>query len=280
MSGQSYSFITTGTLIDQAVAEAIGSTASSLTALQDTALIRQVDWIDRQFVNAAHTSHPNEGWSWMTDQRDFFQTLASTTLSANAAEAAVSITVTSATGFPTSGQLFIRTSKDAVEFVPFSAVVGSTVTVSALSMAHLSGEHVELCYPLASTFGKIKRVMVNSVPYFYEDSLDTPSRGHFTFRGAYIVFPYDIGAEDITLVFDKKPTTLSTGDATVDRATSTDIPNDFHRYGVEMLKSYIFTTRRKREDAAQAKVDAETALLDALSYDSSFLSGYGLKSSY
>lgn len=278
MAGQSYSFPSVGTILDQAVAEAIGSTASSLTALQDTALIRQLDWINRQFLLSAHTRHGNEGWSWMKDQRDNFQTKNSTTLSASASEGAVSITVTSATGFPSSGQLYIRTANDAIEFVPFSAVAGTTVTVTALSMAHASGEHVELCYALPTNFAKVKELYVNSREYFYEDA-QTPSSGHYSIQGAYLVFPYDFGEADITIVFDKKPTTLSTGVDATDRATSMDVPVDFQRYAIEMLKKYIYGIRRKREDAAQAKADAEESLMDALAYDIS-LTHSGLRAAY
>lgn len=281
MSGQTFTFATVGTIIDAAVAEAIGSSASSLTALQDLSLIRYTDWVNRQFLSAAHTQHGNDGFSWMKDQRDLFPTFAATSLASSAATGAVSITVASATGFPTSGQLFIRTANDAVEFVPFSAVAGVTITTSALSLAHASGEHVELCYALPTNFGKIKHVMVNSVQYFYEDVQDLPRYGHYTLNGGFIVFPYDFGAEDVTIVYDKKPTTVSTGVSVTDRATETDIPVEFQRYGIEMVKSYILTVRRKREDAAQAQGMAQLALQEALAYDiSNSTSSPGLRASY
>lgn len=280
MPGQTYSFLNVGDVIDQAVAEAIGSTASSLTALQDPALIKQTDWINRTGVNSAFTLADNNGFSWMVDQKHYFQTKDATSLSANAAAGATSITVGSTTDWPATGQLYIRTAKDAVEFVTYSAIVGTTVTVSALSIAHAEGEHVELCYALPTSFAKANTLLANTVEYFPQQTPDLPDWGCYATNGAFIVLPYDFGTEDMTLVYDKKPTALSTGDSTADRALSMNIPTEGFRYAVESLKAYIFTVRRKREDAEASRKAALENLMELLAYDVSSTSSGGLRANY
>lgn len=275
---QAYSFPTVETAVDQAIAETIGSSSSALTALQNTALIRQMDVINRRFITEGHIRHPSGGWSWMEDVTNF-QTKTSTTINGALTTASTSFVVTADIGFDaSSGRVWIKTSKGAIDFVDyatFSTLTASTVT--DIDIAHATAEKIEKCYALPSTYGKAHRLILGTTEYRHErsDGLLPPSGTYFT-RGAFIVLPEGIGTQDATFWFEKAPTDLSTGSESPDLARSLDIPEDFFRYPVEMLKAYIYMIRRK-EDKAQLSLQlAEDALQNALSYDISSTTPQGL----
>src|SRR5437016_3190274 len=108
-----YTFPTAQEVIDQAVAEAVGSIPSSLTAIQYTALIRRLDALNREFVNAANTLHTAGYWSWMEAVTNW-QTKNSTTVNGATVAGATSLVLTSATDFPATGAFWIKTAKGAV----------------------------------------------------------------------------------------------------------------------------------------------------------------------
>lgn len=263
---QTYSFLTADTLIQTAKAEAIGSTTSSLTALQDEQMLAQVNYINAEFVNAAHTRHPLGGWSWMKKVTNF-QTKAATTLNGAVSSGAGSVVLTSATDFDSSGRIVIETAKNALDFVDYTSKATNTLTVSAttgaetVSMAHATSERVEKLYSLPSDYSKFEKLVVNSCRYDYEKLDGFPPGGYFTSYGAYILMPRGIGQQDCTLYYFKKADT-------VDELTdTTNIPSEHSRFAIEKLKAHIYLIRRKRTDVQPALDMAEQCLQYSLAMD-------------
>lgn len=262
---QSYSFITADTLISTAKAEAIGSTTSSLTALQDDQMLAKVQQLNAEWVNSAHTKHPLGGWSWM-QKITSFTTKAATTLNGAISSGAASVVLTSGTDWDSTGRSVIETSKGTLDFFDHTAKSTHTLTVSTatgaetVSMDHATSERVEKLYALPSDYSRMKYLYVNSVLYPYE-RLDGFPRGYSTY-GAYILLPRGIGAQECTLNYFKKG-------ATIDELTdTTDIPSEFSRYAVEKLKAHIYLIRRKRNDVKPSLDLAEEALQYAFAMDS------------
>lgn len=78
--------------------------------------------------------------------------------------------------------------------------------------------------------------------------------------------PEGIGAQDCTLRYMKRPTNLNTGVTATDLATSTEIPIRFARYGVEMLKAYIYDITRRTDKKAESLALAQSVLEEAITY--------------
>lgn len=277
-----YDFPTVGDILDQSVSETLGSSDRTIDAIGDTSLIAELDSINREFIRYSHTKHDNKGWSWMEDTYDF-QTKASTALNGAVSAGASSIIVDSVASFVAGGgQLYILTSKGLIDFVTYTSGVSTTVpvTASTVDVAHADGEYVELLYDLPDDFAKSKTLFVNSVPYQYVVLQQLPQGLCYSSYNGSLLLPKGIGAQDCTLVYDKKPDALSTGDETADRARSLNIPKDFSKYAVEMLNSFIFMKRRKRDDAMISKNMAMEVLRDALAYDINPTTTSGLSASW
>lgn len=268
---QTYSFLTADTIISTAKAEAVGSTSSSLTAMQDTQLIAKVQQLSTEFVNSAHTRHPLGGWSWMRKLTNF-QTKDATTLASPVAAGAATYVLTSGTDFDTTGRSVIETSKGALDFVDHTGKSTNTLTVSAatgaetISMAHVSSERVEKLYALPSDYSKARQLVVNTLPYRYERLDGFPPAGSFTTYGAYILLPRGIGQQDCTLYYEAKSSTID------ELTDSTNIPVDYSRWAIEKMKAHIYLVRRKREDVKPALDLAEECLQYALSMDTEQIS--------
>lgn len=264
---RAYTFPTAETVIDQAVSEAIGSTASSLTALQTTSLIRKLDQINRTFVNCAHTMHQGGAWSWMQDVTNF-QTKAGTTLDGAVTTSDTTIDLVSASDFDSAGRFWVKTSKGAIDFIDYTGKSSNQLTgVTDIDIAHADAEKAQKCYALPSRFAKARRLLINNYEYHYQKQELLPVYGTYYTRGAYIVLPEDVSTQDATFYFEKSPTDISTGDNNTDLATSLDIPEDFMWYAINSLMGYIYRTRRKREDAQVADAMAADELDKALNYD-------------
>lgn len=264
---QQYSFISATNLIATAKAEAIGSTSSSLTAMQDEQMLAKVQQLNTEFVNAAHTRHPLGGWSWMQKTTNF-QSKAATTLNGAVSAGAASVILASGTDWDSTGRSVIETSKGALDFFDHTSKSTATLTVSAVSgaetvsMGHADSERVEKLYALPSDYSKVKMLYVNSVLYRYERLDGYPQSGMFSTYGGYIMLPRGIGAQDCTLYYFKK------GDTIDELDDATNIPTEFSRYAVEKLKAHIFLIRRKRVDVETALTLAEGELQNALTMDS------------
>ena len=263
---QQFSFLEVSAIIDAAKAEAIGSTTSSLTALQDTQLIERVEQINTDFVNSAHTRHHKGGWSWMEEVTNF-QTVAQTTLNGAVVAAAATFILTDASEWDTEDMTVIQTAKNAIDFVENESKSSNTLTVSTttganvISMDHASGERCEKLYSLPSDYAKTRKLFVNSIEYFYHRADLFPIALTFDTRGDYLFMPRGIGDQDVTHYYEKRPATLT---ATTD---TTDIPTSFQRYPIEMLKAHIYGVRRKRQDIGTSLQLAAVAMEEALDYD-------------
>ena len=278
-----YDFPTVGTVLTASVQETLGTVTTTVDAISTTALIRELDRINRQFIRAAHTKHDNKGWSWMEAVYNF-KTYASTTLNGSVSASAASIIVTSGTNFLSGGgQFAIQTSKGLIDFVTYTAKASNTLTTTAstVNVAHSDAEICDLLYDLPSDFAKEKWMIVNQSAYEYiKYSGNFPSFRQYTVYNGAILFPRNIGATDSTLVYDKQATDLNTGDESADQALSMDIPTDFLRYAIESLNAYIFMKKRRREDAQISMQLAEQTLRDALSYDINSSLNSGMKVSW
>lgn len=268
---QQYSFLSATTLIATAKAEAIGSTTSSLTAMQDEQLLAKVSQLNAEWVNAAHTQHPLGGWSWML-KTSAFQSKDATTLNGAVSAGAASVILTSGTNWDSTGRSVIESAKGSLDFFDHTAKSTATLTVSSasgaetVSMDHATSERVEKLYPLATDYSKAQKLYVNSVLYRYERLDGFPQPGMFSTYGGYILLPRGIGNQECTLYYFKKGNTITA------LADETNIPSDLSRYAIEKLKAHIYMVRRKREDVASSLELAQEALQYALSMDSQQIS--------
>lgn len=264
---QQYSFLSATTLIATAKAEAIGSTTSSLTAMQDEQLLAKVSQLNAEWVNSAHTNHPLGGWSWMLKPTNF-QSKSATTLNGAVSAGAASVILTSGTDWDSTGRSVIETSKGALDFFDHTAKATHTLTVSAatgaetVSMAHATSERVEKLYALPSDYSKVQKLYMNSVLYRYERLDGFPASGSFSTYGGYLMLPRGIGEQDGTLYYFQKGNTID------ELADETNIPTEFSRYAIEKLKAHIYMVRRKRVDVETSLTLAEQALQYALTMDS------------
>ena len=264
---QQYSFLSSGTLIATAIAEAIGSNTSSLTALQDEQLLAKVSQLNAEWANAAHTEHPLGGWSWMLKVTSF-ASKAATTLNGTVASGAASVILTSGTDWDATGRSVIATAKGALDFFDHTAKSTHTLTVSAVagaetvSMDHATSSSVEKLYAIPSDYSKVQKLFANSVRYDYERLDGFPASGAFTTYGGYILLPRGIGTQDCTLYYYSRGNTIT---ALTDM---TNIPTEFSRYPIEKLKAHIYLIRRKRSDVETAEALARQCLNYALAMDS------------
>lgn len=263
-------FVSCEDILTAARSEAIGSAASSITALQDTQMIERIEQINAEFINAAHTRHSLGGFSWMEKVTNF-QTKAATTLNGAISAGAATLDLTSASDFDTSGRIVIETGKYALDFVDYESKATNQLTVSTatgaetVNMAHSDAENVEKLYPVASDLGKVKQLTVDSSVHVYERLDKFPRAGYFTIYGNYFFMPRGMGARDVTVHYIKKPATITL------LGSTTDIPTEYQRYAIEKLKAHIYMIRRKREDIAISLQLAEEALQYALSMDSGMM---------
>lgn len=264
---QSYSFLTADTIISTAKAEAIGSTTSSLTALQDEQLLAKVHQINAKFVNSAHSNHPKGGWSWMKKITSF-TTKVATSLNGAISAGTGSIVLADSSTYGSIGRIIIENSAGAFDFVDYTANAANTLTVSSatgvetVSANHSTGERVESLVPLPTDYSKANIVYINSSEYDYEQCEGFPNGGGYTTYGGYLLLPRGIGAQTGTLIY------YARGSSITALTDTTNIPSEFSRYAIEELKAHIYMVRRKREDIQFSLQLAEQDLQYAFSQDS------------
>jgi len=265
-----YSFLPVGTILDASIAETLGSSVSTQTSLQDEALVREIDRINRRFLNAPKTEATNESWSWMNDSEKVFETYDATALSAAISSGALTFAVSSVTGFPTSGRVWMDTSKDVIDIVDYSSISTLTLTVDTdgeqVDIDH-DTDHVELLYALPTDFNRVLELFVDGTKFDPIDSDQLPLGRYYMLKGNYMLFPKDVGTRDVRLEYQKGATDLDTGDTTVDKARDTQIPVDFLDYPFHMLNAYIQRQRRKFDSMNTELALAAEALQNALSAD-------------
>ena len=284
---QTYKFLTVEDARDAAINETIGSSSSSLTALQDKALTRQIDQINRKFIIEGHIRHPSSGWSWMEDTT-IFQTKNNTTLNGAITTSTTTVILTSGTDFDSSGRIWIRESgTGSIDFVDYTGKSTHNLTgATNIDISHADDQKVEKAYAIPSDMAKVIRMIVDSQEYFpTRESHLLPTGGHYDHQGSYFVMPENIGTKDVSLWYQKSPldlytSTASTDNTATDLAKSIDVPDSFFRYVVEYLKAYIWNVRRREEKIGVALDLAEAELSRALSYDITEAVNSGLTPSF
>lgn len=279
---QTRDYATVSDIVTAALNETLGASGTQPTALQNTALIAQVDVINRQFVNAPYKNEPCHGWEWMEAQGGYnFLTYGSTTLNGALTTASTSVILTDGSNWPTAGRSWVRTVNGSIDYFDHTGRTTNTLSgVTNLGIPHASGETVEQLYSLPTGYGKAIALEINGQqPYFYVQSRHLPIGQSFTTRGAYMVLPEGIGTNDATLYYYSAPTDLSTGDDT-DLALETNIPVDYQRYAIEMLKAHIHRILGADERVPVCLQLAQATLDDAISYNYSTSVSLGLRVSY
>lgn len=278
----SYTFPTVETIINQATNETFGSTGAQPTALQNDALIRQLDIINREFVNTAHVKHPERGWQWLK-KTQVFKTVASTTLSANITAGATTVSVANSNGFDSSGGAGkIYTSKDTPDVFKYTGISTNDLTGATLvDIAHSSGQKCEPLFNLPSDHNKTYKILVDGVTYHHVESDFDPPNGTFSItEGKYIAFPQDIGVNEINHIYECCATDLYTGVENTDLQTAINAPDEFSRYHVNKLKAYIFDVRRMHDKAQLFMNEAEKVVDFALGFDASPTTSEGVYPSW
>lgn len=269
-------FLTAGDVISTSRAETLGSTQSSITAIQDTALLSYLDWLDRDFEQRAFTMSNNEGWSFLNAKVQY-RTSLSTELADNITCGDLTFSVTDdlipgclllSGGDPDNptGALMIQDDNGGFDVVSFSNFADNIFTVDTtgytISTEHYAGENVEFLYQLPTDLGRIKHLYVDSQSKLYmHDGAGLPVAGHYKIWGSFILFPRDFGSHTVSLEYTKKSSGITTNNSKM------LIPKECSRYAIEMLNSFIYMKRRKREDSMLAKQEAFGILEHFLAYD-------------
>jgi len=257
-------------IIDTARAEAIASSATQITALEDAEFLKRINWINAKWVRSPHTKDHGGGWSWMRDGITNIETVVNTNLNGAIAKGASTFILKAVIDSnDSSGRMIIQESPSgAIDFVDWSSNSSTTYTVSTTSgdltvnMAHVDAIHVEKLYALPSDYGKTIKLLVNSTEYFFlKNNYLFPTGRRYTTVGNFILFPKNIADQDVTLYYEKSETNLTA------LSQNTDIPVEFNRWAVEMALFYIYRIRRKRADFPTSLELAEEHLMEALDYD-------------
>lgn len=263
---QAYTFLQATDILSPARAEAISSSSSQITALQDEQMVEFIHWLNGEFINAAHLKHHAGGWSFM-EKPGGFVIYQHTTLSANVSAGAATFALTSATNWDNTGRTCLETTRGGLDFPDHSSKSSNTLTVNAsgqpIAIRHVSGNRAHKLYAVASDFGRVKQLWVNQVPYDQEKfAMQFPRARRFALHGQFFFLPRGMAEADCTYLYEKAPAdiTLTTSE--------TNIPRSFQRWAIYMTLHHLFMVRRKREDTLPCLQLAEMELEKALQYDS------------
>lgn len=196
-----------------------------------------------------------------------FQTKSNTTIATDYTAGGTSLVLTDSSDYGSTGMGWVKTARSAIEFVTWTANAANTLTISALSIDHDTGERFETLYALPSDYAKARQLLINTGEYAYAKQEYLPAYGTYYTRGSYIVLPESIGTQDGTLWYEKAATDLSSGNNETDNAKSLDIPEDFMWFAVHRLAAHIHGTRRRPDLEDRVLAKAEMELDRALNYD-------------
>lgn len=260
-------FLTAQDILTPARSEAVSSSSSQITALGNDQMIEFIYSLNLNFLLAAHTRHHAKGWSWMK-KTYAFNTYSHNSLSAAISAGAATFALTSATNWDSTGRSVIETAKGALDFVDHSSKSSNTLTVSTasgaetVSLAH-STNRVHKLYPVASDYGRVHNLWVNSREYRYDKFNGVfPNPCSFTTYGDFFFFPRGMYEADVTLLYEKKHSDITL------LTSTTNIPREFLRYAVEMTLAHLFMVKRRRSDMPTSIQLAEIELERALMFDS------------
>jgi len=270
-------YSTASTILTQVRDETgVGSNPSS-SALQNTALLRQLDDINHEFVNYPYTIGML-GWKFL-EREVIVETKANTALNGAISSGAASITVDSTAAWtdPAGAAIeagYIATGNDIFDFFTFEDMTATTMTsVDNIQIDHTDDSAVHKIYKLPANYGKVRNVIrqSNSQEYFYTDPTITqlPRANQYTvkiltsgtnsYSASFLVFREDIGALEFKVYYMIQPTTISA------TGTSVDAPNGpARRFIVEAMKEYTWSVMGEQDEANLARQRAQRALQSAI----------------
>jgi len=214
-----YSFDTFGNVVDEAFDElSVDGDGNSFPGLSRANMEKWANRYCKDFISRVNIK-TREGTTTFT-------TVTDTTLSAAALSGATSLTITSATGWPSSGLAVVD------GFPTTFTRSSTTLTVSAIPRDIDSGVAVQLGYALPTDFLRPRSIWVESTEYVFAkkgDSLTVPERG-VAIYGDYFVFPSSTGGDaDVTVHYMKKASNTLTS------ASTMEIMDYFDSYVILML---------------------------------------------
>lgn len=269
-------FLTAQDILTAARSEAISSSNSQVTALQNEQMIEFVHTLNLDFILFAHTRHHARGWSWLRKTHNF-RTVTNNSLSAAIASGAATFTLNSASDFDDDGRVVIETNRGAMDFVDYESKASNTLTVDTtsgretVSMSH-STDRVHKLYKAPTNFGRVHQMWVNTVPFDYEKfNIGFPRPRFFTIYGDYFLMPRGMYVADASLLYEIKHNDITA------LSSETNIPREFQRWAIQYTLAHLFMIRRKREDMPTAMELAEMELQKALLFDSTVSSSNAIR---
>lgn len=263
-----YTFVTIGEVIDKALSEALGSTRTTVTAIQTLSLIDEVQNADSEFLTASSTRGCIEKWSFQ-EVNNGFSVISTTTLDGAVAVGGVSIMVDDSSSFPATGMFALVTANNAVEFVTYTANVANTFTVEAVKFAHSDGAVVYPMYELPANYGKMVELKLNSVPLDVYEGTGFPDSSMYAVVDGFIVLPKSTNTGDVWYRYSRGLTYLTNTavNITANRAVETSVPKEFRRYAVEKIKAYIYGVRHRFDLMQYCQQLADRELRRALAFE-------------
>lgn len=214
-----YSFNTFGNVVDEAADEmSVDIDSTSFPGLTRTNMEKWANRYCKNFISRVDLKTQEGTYSFIS--------VADTTLSAAAVSGALTVTITSATGWPSSGLAII-------DDTPMTFTRSSTtLTVSALIRDFDSGVDVQLAYALPSDFLRPRSMFVDGTEYIFAkrgNSLNVDART-IAMYGDYFVVPKALGADlTVTVQYTKK------GSNTLSSSSTMEIMDYFDSYVIAML---------------------------------------------
>lgn len=157
---------------------------------------------NKEFIDSVRVRTQEATYSWIT--------VADTSLSAASLSGATTLSISLATGWPSSGLCL-------VDKIPMTFTrSGTTLTVAALSRDFADGDIVQLATAIPSDYWRSRGMFVGGIPFGYQRRGDTEGvqQNMFALYGDYIVLPEaTTGAATVTLHYYKKASnTLAAAD--------------------------------------------------------------------
>lgn len=229
-------------------------------------------------INEEGVAYPTSvgvlGW-WFMDRETIIQTIAKTSLNGGISSGASSLILTSATGWTSPSNAvaggYIKNAKSIFDFFTYETLTANTASVVAnISQSHSSLEEVHKVYEVPTDFGYPRALYKQSVylKYFRADHAlrQVPAHPFYTikylvgtnFSNRFVVFPWNIGAMDWNLQYQKSAINLDAVATDDKSATKLDLPYGHgRRFYIEKMKAYIYEIIGNDSDSQIADAKAK-----------------------
>ncbi len=191
-------FNTFGDVITEAFNELAENSDSSVPGFEQSQMEKWGNRYSKWFLEKVKLKSQEEGKGFLV--------VADTTLSSSASSGASSVSIKSATGFPTGGGLII------IDNIPhqYSSISGTTVTLTdTLARDMASGDTVQPTYAFPPDFGKLRSLYIESVRYAlvrWGEAETLPSRCVTTYKGFFVLPQAGTAGDDAVLNYFAKAT--------------------------------------------------------------------------